>query len=774
MTALSRRRRLWLIAGSAGTVLLLGTAVVVTMVLQAHATKWVYHTQSVLQASEQAVGSLVNAETGQRGYLLTGNEAYLAPYTAGIRSYREAAGRLRELTSDNPDQQGRIDSLETWAALKAAELARTVELRRTQGLAAALALVESDSGKMAMDSVRHIVTELRRAESALLESRQASHDRMRRFVFILAGLGTLVGVLVTLLQGIVLSGAITTQESLTAELAERARNLEDTAGELEMSNEELNATNDQLQETVEELQASTEELATANDALRQSEERFRTLAEHLPISLFACGPDGTTDYVNPAWTRIAGLSPDETRTRGWMASVHPEDLAEVQETWKACLRGEPSTIQYRHLLPDGSVRYVRTTCATVRNAAGQSIAILGTGLDMTELYEQEEQLRHVQRMQAVGRLAGGMAHELNNMLTASLGFGEFALRSLPEDHPAVQDISEGLKAQERAVRLTSQVLSFSRRQMLSPVRFELGHALEELAPLLRQSLTPGQTLQFDLGPEDGAVHVDRVRFDQAIVNLALNARDAMPPNGRLTLATRRVVVGRGQVTGPEGEYLPPGNYLVVSVEDDGAGMEAETRRRAFEPFFSTKPVGEGTGLGLSMTYGFARQSGGTVTLQTSVGRGTVARLYLPEVARDAAGAAPRKSETRPPRGNPVRVLVVDDEPSVRSMMRRSLVEEGYDVLEAGAGSEALATLENGQAPVRLVICDLIMPDMEGGTLGTLIVERWPNLAVLYVSGFPGADGAEEKMMPAGATFLRKPFSPKELIDRVRMMVGAMK
>jgi CheY-like chemotaxis protein len=306
--------------------------------------------------------------------------------------------------------------------------------------------------------------------------------------------------------------------------------------------------------------------------------------------------------------------------------------------------------------------------------------------------------------------------------------------------------------------------------MLAPCRFALKDAVQDLVPLLRQSLEPGQSLQLMLAGELGVVYVDRTRLDQALLNLALNARDAMPEGGTLTLRTRRAMLRAGGLTGPEGERLRPGPYLVVSLEDTGTGMDRETRRRALEPFFTTKPVGQGTGLGLSMAYGFARQSEGTLVIESEPGRGTSVGLYLPVAPADE----PELSAAASPSGRPEspsgeHILIVDDEPSVRSAMRRALEEQGYDVLEASTGAEAIVRLGEAPGGVHLVVCDLIMPQMSGSTLGTAIRERWPALPVLYVSGFPGAE-RDEDMMPAGAPFLKKPFSPEALTARVRSIL----
>jgi two-component system cell cycle sensor histidine kinase/response regulator CckA len=794
----SRRRRLALIGATATCIFLIGAAFTIAAHSRATAAWWVDHTHLVLRAADRAVGGLVNAETAQRGFVLTGREPYLEPYQAGLDAYRQSLHELRTLTADDAAQQRRVDTLAALATAKLQELDSTIAVRRSDGLDAAVARVESGRGKAVMDTLRGVASRVQGAEQALLIERELVEARRQRTVIVIAVLGTVLGVVLVLALGGSLSTAVSRQAALSSELANRAHELEETATELEMSNEELQRANERLQYTVEELRTTTEELeranlelATANEelhgsratlelrqgeldrslaALAQSEARFRALAEHLPIPVVMCRPDGRTDYVNPAWTLLTGLPLMDATLSGWDAAVHPDDLARIRERWSLALAGERVDLQYRVVRPDGGLRHVRTTSEAIVGLGGRPAAVLGISMDLTERFEYEEQLRHAQQMQAVGRLAGGMAHELNNMLTASIGFNVYALRLLPVDHPAATEIGQSLKAQERAARITSQVLSFSRRQMLEPTTFDLNDAIRELAPLLRQSLATDQRLQLELGEAGGSVYADRTRMDQALLNLALNARDAMPQGGTLTVRTAAEATTAETVVGPEGERLRPGPYLSIRFEDHGLGMDAETRRRAMEPFFTTKPIGHGTGLGLSMAYGFVRQSGGTMTIESEPGRGSAVTLYLPLAVESRPADASGDGRMRLDSPSGEHVLVVDDEPTVRLTMRRALEEQGYVVAEAGSGSEALIRLRERSGKVHLVICDLVMPEMSGSALGAAIREYWPVVPVLYVSGFPGADGAEVGMMPPGAPFLRKPFLPDTLAAAVRAVL----
>jgi PAS domain S-box-containing protein len=509
--------------------------------------------------------------------------------------------------------------------------------------------------------------------------------------------------------------------------------------------------------------------------VRQAEQEARRAREHLERNLasvidafFVVDHEGRFTFVNP------NAAADFGRASGELLGQRVRDvLPGFAETgFFAALeqvRGSGVPVSLEDYSPaDG--RWLEMRISPTPD--GTAVAYR----DVTARRETEEQLRQAQKMQAVGQLAGGMAHELNNMLAASIGFDSFALRSLPPGHEARADIEQSLKAQERAARVVQQVLSFSRRQMLQPQVVDANVVVGEVVPLLRNSLAHGQSLRLVLGECVGRVMVDRTQLEQALLNLVLNARDAMRPDGTVTIATSEVVVPEGgsrpRPSGGSGSSRPAlaaGRYALVSVEDTGAGMPSEVAARAFEPFFTTKGVGEGTGLGLSMVHGMAHQSGGAVAIDSRPSHGTRVDLYLP-LARDEEAPVPAAREPEPGAGQTI--LVVDDEEFVRAMAARTLTDAGYHVAEAASAEEALAALDRAPDPPALVLCDLVMPGVNGAALGAAIARREPAVPVLFMSGYPGEEASRRGLLREGDAFVPKPFTPETLIAVVQANLAA--
>jgi signal transduction histidine kinase/ActR/RegA family two-component response regulator len=390
----------------------------------------------------------------------------------------------------------------------------------------------------------------------------------------------------------------------------------------------------------------------------------------------------------------------------------------------------------------------------------------------------EDRVREAQKMEAVGQLAGGVAHEVNNMMTVVLGFGEFALTRLrraarlgtPVEVDAVHsDVEEMVNAGRRAATITQQLLAFSRRQPRAPVLLRVQDVLPELGKLLRRLTGAGIELSIKLPDDLPPIRVDRTQFEQIIVNLVINARDAIAGTGRIDIIGECVRLDRAFADRHGIAPPAPGRWVQLSVLDTGRGMDGPTRARAFDPFFTTKPVGEGTGLGLSTVYGIVKQSGGYVWLDSTPGVGTTATIQLPE-----ADGAP---EERPPRAAAVRgggetVLVVEDEPVVRRLARDTLADAGYLVLEANDGHEALELLARNTTPVDLVLSDVVMPRMGGREFSRALRGQGTDIPLLFMSGYPGQDVTDRGLLEPGAPFIQKPFSPDELAGHVRAILDA--
>jgi CheY-like chemotaxis protein len=372
-------------------------------------------------------------------------------------------------------------------------------------------------------------------------------------------------------------------------------------------------------------------------------------------------------------------------------------------------------------------------------------------------------------MQAAGRLAGGMAHEVNNMMTGVLGFSEFLLRGLEPDDSRRAEVHEIIRAGTRAADVTRQLLAFTRQQFLRPEAFDLNQVVRGMEKLLRRSLAEDQALALRLAPEPVQVHADRGQLEQVLLNLVLNARDAIAGRGEVVIATatatREEVLAAGQ-----GEVeVPAERYVLLTVTDSGNGMPPEVQTQIFEPFFTTKPVGQGTGLGLSTVYGIVKQSEGFVWVESEQRTGTTFRIYLPRVSA-------RRSETpgvevlTTPVGGSETILVVEDEDIVRSLACRGLREQGYHVLEARHGGEALRHVGEQPRRIDLVISDVVMPEVGGRELGQRLASMRPELPVLYMSGYTGDDVIQRGLLDPGAPFQQKPFTPEGLARKVREML----
>jgi signal transduction histidine kinase len=372
----------------------------------------------------------------------------------------------------------------------------------------------------------------------------------------------------------------------------------------------------------------------------------------------------------------------------------------------------------------------------------------------------EEQARQSQKMEAVGRLAGGIAHDFNNLLTVINGYGQMVLEELPEESHARQPLGEILKAGRRAAALTRQLLDYARKQLVRPVAFDLNARVADLAGMLRRLIRDDIEVRTELPAGLGEVKADPGQVEQALMNLVVNAQDAMPAGGRLTITTAQVEVGEGH---PE---VRPGPYAVLAVADTGVGMTEEVRRQVFEPFFTTKPVGQGTGLGLAQVYGIARQAGGHVEVESRVGEGATFRLYLPLAAGQDDGG-PQEHGVEASRRGSETVVVADEDAAVRSVTRRVLQGLGYRVLEAGDGAEAMRIGEQHQGPIHILVADVTMPRASGREAAEALRSRYPGLKILYLSGYADDAVVRHGVEGAGLNFLSKPFTPGALAKRVR-------
>jgi signal transduction histidine kinase len=461
------------------------------------------------------------------------------------------------------------------------------------------------------------------------------------------------------------------------------------------------------------------------------------------------------------------------RAQGGSPPTFEEFLTDVQvddrDTVRAFVEGLAANpgerqVEYRVTAHDGETRVVLQRSGVLLGPDGGPLRVVGTIQDITELRELEQRLLQSQKMDSIGRLAGGVAHDFNNLLTAILGYAELLEGALGKDPRLVEHVRQVRAAGERAAELTSQLLAFARRQIVQPRIVDLNQMLREVERLLRRLL--GETIELGISPAAslGTVRIDPGRFEQVLVNLAVNARDAMPAGGTLTLETLDVLLDEEYARQHPG--VVPGRYVLLAVSDTGVGMDARTQARVFEPFFTTKPAGRGTGLGLSMVYGIVRQAGGHIWLYSELGRGTTFKIYLPR-AEEGATAEAAAREPAPAAGGAETILLVEDEAVVRRMAADSLAALGYRVLVAADGAEAVELADRHAGDLHLVVTDVILPKRSGPSVAEHVLSRRPEAKVLFVSGYTANAIVHQGVLDEGVRFLAKPFTPGALGRKVR-------
>jgi PAS domain S-box-containing protein len=505
------------------------------------------------------------------------------------------------------------------------------------------------------------------------------------------------------------------------------------------------------------------------EALGRSSRLLQQVLDSLPVGVWVVGTDGRIVFANPASRRLWGDEPHAERA--WLVHGGRPVSAEESAASRA-LRGETLRDELVRLdLPDGTVRLVMTSAVPVVGAAGEIGGAIVLHRDVTEqqaaedaLRRSEEQLRQAQKMEAVGQLAGGIAHDFNNLLTGILSYCDLLLDEVRAGDPIRGDVEQIRQAGQRAAGLTRQLLAFSRRQVLQPKVISLNSVLAELDGMVRRLAGADVVVEAEIDPGLWYVLADPGQLEQVVINLVVNARDAMPDGGRLTITTANRIYLPDTPERPAG--VRPGAYVTLSLSDTGVGMELELQSRVFEPFFTTKEPGKGTGLGLSTVYGIVQQSGGHVALRSAPGQGATFTVLLPRHTGSQEAAAARVDRRRLPGGTET-LLLVEDEAAVRSSARRLLERNGYTVLEARHGGDALRIAEETERPIDLVLTDLVMPEMGGRELVERLRSHRPGLRVVFMSGYTEKAIAVNGVMPPHTGFVEKPFTVEQLMRRVR-------
>jgi PAS domain S-box-containing protein len=507
---------------------------------------------------------------------------------------------------------------------------------------------------------------------------------------------------------------------------------------------------------------------TARRLLEKDQARLATAVEQADEAIVITDPSSSILYVNPSFERVTGY------TRAELIGNNPRILqsgqhepAFYQAMWSSLLAGQTWRGTLVNRRKDGSLFEEDAVITPIRDAAGAVVSYVGVKRDITRERSLEAQLRQSQKMEAVGQLAGGIAHDFNNLITAIRGYSEFVREGLPPEDR--DDIDQVVLAADRAAELTRQLLAFSRRQVLQPRVIGPAEIVEGIAPMLGRLLGEHIELMVQAAPDVGRIRVDPSKLEQIIVNLAVNARDAMPGGGRLVIETTNAEIDvRSE---PSHAEMTPGPYVVLRVTDTGCGMDEETRARVFEPFFTTKEPGSGTGMGLAVVYGIVAASGGEIYLSSELGRGTTFEIYLPRVDEEAIAAAVTTDGAAVPRGSET-ILLVEDEAGVRTFARRALEGLGYTVLQATNGAEAVALVAEHTGRIDLVVTDVVMPRMGGRELAERLRSARPDLAILFMSGFSGNAVGGADLIPPGAPVLDKPFTREGLGRAVREALAA--
>jgi len=682
----------------------------------------VSHTHRVLETTQGLFSSIQDAETGQRGYLLTRDENYLKPWRDATGRIPSELARLRRLVADNPEQIDRVGQMQQALTLRLQILADTVEAMRGGDREGALDLVRSGRGKVQMDRIRALTAQITASEARLLEHRQAlAAAAERRNLALTIGLGGL---------------ALLALASTVLIMARNNRDLRDALAERDQ----------------------------ASAGRRRADALIRAVFENIPDYLytFQVTPEGRflVGDFNPALARLVG---------GELATMRGRDVMEVFPVLGGRLTaiydrvleaGKAVTNRDTIKIPGGDTITWESMLAPVFDDAGKPTLIVGSSRDITERERAEEQARRSQRMEAVGQLTGGVAHDFNNLLQVIRANLEMIERGVKDARTRAR-LQNAIHASDRAADLTRQLLAFARRQPLEPQVVNAGRLVGNMAELLRRTLGEGIEVETVMSGGLWNTVADPAQVESALLNLAINARDAMPDGGRLTVELANAALDDHYAA--RDADITPGQYVMLAVSDTGQGMSRETIARVFEPFFTTKAEGKGTGLGLSMVYGFVKQSKGHIQIYSEPGQGTTVKIYLPRTRQAEETVA--KAEA-PAEGHGEWVLVVEDEAAVREAACAMLTDLGYQCVQADGPDAALVILRGDQV-VDLLFTDVIMPgSMKTPAFVQEARKLRPGLEVLYTSGYTENAIVHHGRLDDGVALLSKPYAKADLARKI--------
>ncbi len=524
-------------------------------------------------------------------------------------------------------------------------------------------------------------------------------------------------------------------------------------------------------QTHQELHKEMKERLEAEKSHRESEERYRQFFEEDLTGDYISTAKGELLACNSAFLKIFGFKNKEEALKTNVTGLYPhsEDRNSLLKLLIKNKKLEYHEMELRR--SDGKPVFIIANMAGNFDSKGRLQEIKGYLFDNTEQKVLQQQFRQAQKMEAIGRLAGGVAHDFNNLLTIINGYSELILHRIPKNDPFVKDIKQIKQAGDKASRLTNQLLAFSRRQVMQPKLINLNSVVKDVNKMLHRLIGEDIELEIKLQPDPGVMQADPGQLEQVLMNLAINARDAMPGGGRLAIETANVTFTRDYVH-KHIAVQPAGSYVMLSVGDSGTGMDEETQAHIFEPFFTTKEYGKGTGLGLSTVYGIVKQSGGFIWVSSEMGIGTTFTIYFPEVKAEIKDSEPvSKNSSKSLEGNET-ILLVEDEDMVRDMAVRILKERGYTVLASARGEEAIALSRKYKSPIHLMVTDIVMPGISGKKLAQEIIQKRPRLKVLYISGYTDEIISQQGLLDKNIEFLQKPFLPEKLLTTLRNILDS--
>ena len=504
--------------------------------------------------------------------------------------------------------------------------------------------------------------------------------------------------------------------------------------------------------------------------LERSEEKYRTILESIEDGYYEVDLAGKILFYNNAWCRISGYSRDELLGMNIKEYIDREADIDIIEISKEVYSKGISikSLECRSKKKDGSKIDLEFSISPIKDREGNPIGFRGIIRDVTERKRLETQLILSQRLDAVGRLAGGVAHDFNNLMTIVIGNSDLMLMSLDKNDPLRKDVKEIKKAGDRAASLTRQLLAFSRKQALSPRVLDLNAVLTEMDKMIKRVIGEDVEIRTIYAQGLGRVKADPGQIEQVIINLAINARDAMPDGGELTIETANVDLDEAYAH--KRFMVKSGSYVMLAVSDTGVGMDEEVREKIFEPFFTTKEKGKGTGLGLSTVYGIVKQSNGYIWVYSEPNQGSTFKIYLPRVMEEAEAIEKDTGEIKIQRGSET-ILLVEDNDMLCDFAVKVLRKSGYTVLEARNGKEALDASARHQEPIQLLLTDVVMPGMNGRELARRLMSLRPEIKVMYISGYTDDAIVHHGVLEKGVFFLQKPFTPNLLLNKVREVLG---